>query len=317
MHLNPHTILPLLCMVLSIICGTFVILQNPKAKLNRIFLAICITFAAWFSLYIPLNFNENDKLLISWFRISYCFISFIPITTFTFITTYLQIPKNEYWFRINSIIGLLFSILSITTNWIIEKVSYFPWGPYPHAGVLHSALILHCAYLVCFSIKLMFNSLHNSSLSSKQRNHLKYMLSAMIAGSFAMLDFIPNYIPFYETGYIPVSAYLIITTIAIIRHQLMDIQIVIRKSLVYTILITVITIFYLISIFFAEHILQSMFGYKSLFISMTSATFIALAFIPLRNFIQNFIEKVFSEEATCKLQKKMHYYAKKSCNPND
>ena len=156
MNFNPNTFWPLLCMFLAIVCGIFVVIQNPKAKLNRIFLCICITFAAWFSFYIPFNFHHTDKFLITWFRISYCFISFIPITCFTFVSTYLQVPKNEFWFKINLLIGLTFSILSITTNWIVQGVIYYPWHPYPLAGVLHPFLII--------------SSIHNSSKESSNES---------------------------------------------------------------------------------------------------------------------------------------------------
>ncbi len=294
MHLNPYTILPLLCMVLAIICGTFVIRQNPKAKLNRIFLAICITFTAWFSFYIPFNFHYTDKLLIIWFRISYCFISFIPITCFTFISTYLQAPKNEFWFKINALIGFTFSILSITTNWIIQGVSYYPWHPYPHGGVLHPFLILHCIYLAYFSLKIMFDGLHNPLLSLKQRNHLKYMIGAIIALSFGIFDFIGNYnIAFHEFGYIPVSTYLMITTIAIVRHQLMDIQIVIRKSLVYSMLITLITLIFLISVLVSEHLFNHVIHYQNVTASIVMASLIALIFTPLKNRIQDLVDRAF------------------------
>jgi signal transduction histidine kinase len=71
----------------------------------------------------------------------------------------------------------------------------------------------------------------------------------------------------------------------------MDIKIIIKKSLVYSILLTVITLSYFLLIYLTEHILQSMFGYKSLIISMTLATTIGLALDPLRKLIQKIIEK--------------------------
>ena len=270
------------------------ILQNPEAKLNRVFLCICITFAAWFSFYIPENFHYNDKILIIWSKICFCFISFIPITTFTFISTYLQIPKYKFWITVNLLIGLTFSILSITTNWIIQGILYYPWFPYPHAGILHPFLALHCAYLMCLSLKLMFNELHNPLLSTKRRNHLKYMIGSFLVLSFSILDFIPNYnIPIHPIGYIPVSAYLIITTISIIRHQLMDIQIVIRKSLVYSMLITLITIIFLVLVLIIEKLSQNLIGYQNLLNSVILSVMVALIFIPLKNKIQTYVDKIF------------------------
>jgi hypothetical protein len=81
------------------------------------------------------------------------------------------------------------------------------------------------------------------------------MLGAMLAGNFGIFDFFGNYnIQLYHIGYLPVSAYLIITTIAIIRHQLMDIQFVIRKSLVYSALITFITLVFLVLVLIVERL---------------------------------------------------------------
>ncbi len=294
-HLNPHTILPLLCMTLAIVCGIFVILQNPRAKLNRLFFAICITFTAWFSFYIPFNFNYTDQILLTWFRASYCFISFIPITCFTFITTYRQIPRNEFWFKINSLLGLTLSLLSLTTDLIIKNLSYFPFYPYPHAGTLHPLLVLHCIYLAFFSIIIMIKALKDLSLPEKQRNHIKYMLSAIICLTFGAIDFIGNYTStFYEIGYIPASGYLIITTIAIIKHQLMDIQVIIRKGLIYSTLITFITLIFLVLVITIEKFSQNFIGYhQDLLNSAILSLIIALIFIPLKNRIQLCIDKIF------------------------
>ncbi len=287
MNFNPYTIPPILCLLLAVICGVFVIGQNPKAKLNQIFLFICLTFIGWFSFYIPFNFPYSEHQILIWTKISFCFISFIPITTFTFISTYLQIPKNEFWFRINSLIGLVFSILSLSTDWIIKGVLHLPWHPYPEAGILHPLLILHCLSLAYWGIKLTLITLKDKSLSDKRRNHIKYMFIAMIALTPGAIDFLGNYnIQVYQIGYIPVSAYLLITTIAIIKYQLMDIQIILKKSLLYTILIAVIALFYFLSIYVAEHALQNIFKYQSIFISLFFATIIAIVFIPIKNFLE-------------------------------
>jgi signal transduction histidine kinase len=292
MHLNPHTILPIVCLFLTLSCGIFVLSQNPQAHLNRLFFFICLTMAAWFSIYIPFNFSVSEKNLILWFRISFCFISFLPIMIFTFITTYLNMPKNIFWYRINSMIGLLICLINIFTDWIIKGINYLPWYPYPKAGKAHFLLVFYCIYLGFSGIQLILKAMKNPRISAKNLNHTRYLLIAAIVTSTSILDFIGNYnIYLYSIGPLCSTIFLLIIGVAVVKHQLMDIKVIIKRSLVYTLLITVITMFYLISIFLAEHTLQSMLGYKSLVVSMASATFIALAFIPLRNFIQNLIEK--------------------------
>jgi signal transduction histidine kinase len=294
-HLNPHTILPILCLIFSLLCGVFVLCQNPQAKLNQTFATICITFLGWFSYYIGFNFDLSEQSLTLWFRIAYCLISFIPIMCFRFVTIYLQTPRNDFWFRFNALIGLIFSILSIATPWIINGVIYYPWHPYPKAGILHPLLVLHCIYLALYSLVLMLKALQAPSLPIKQRNHLKYMFSALACLTCGAIDFIKNYnILLYEFGYIPVTCYLILTTIAIVKHQLMDIQIVIRKSIVYSVLVSFITLIFLILFLITEKISQNFVGYhENILNSFILSVLIAIIFIPLRNKIQESIDKIF------------------------
>ena len=302
MHFNPHTLPALLCLTLALFCGAFVIGHNSKALLNRIFFLICITIAAWCSFYIPFNFNAPDHVLLWWFRVSYCFISFLPIMTFTFVSTYLNAPKNLFWLRINTLIGLTFSILSLTTNWMIEGVYHQPWYPYPKAGPAHLFLIAHCIYLVSWSFLIMLPAFKDPDYSPKRLNHIKYMLFAIAVLSCGMWDFLGNYnVGIYPIGCFTSILYLIIVTTAIVRHQLMDIQIVLRKSLVYSLLISFITLIYLLIVFIFEQLFHSYIGYKTFTGSLLTATFIAIIFIPLKNKLQNFTDKVLFKNTTVEI----------------
>jgi len=73
----------------------------------------------------------------------------------------------------------------------------------------------------------------------------------------------------------------------------MDIKIVIRRGLVYSILITVFTVIYLCIVILAERLFQVMLGYRSLLVSIIFASIIALLFAPLKNKIQFLIDRIF------------------------
>jgi len=294
MHFNPHTILPIICLLLALGCGIFVLSQNSAARLNRIFFFLCIGMAIWFSFYIPFNFLISERELTFYFRFCYCFISFLPIQLFTFITTYLNVPKNLFWYRINTSIGLSFCLMSLFTDWIIKGVNYLPWYPYPKAGIAHKFLIIHCIYLLFFGIQLMLQAISNPTISTKNLNHIRYLLIATIVVSFCVLDFLGNYnIHFYSVGPIFSTIFLLIISLAIVKHQLMDIKIVIRKSLIYSILITLITLIFLTFVIVIEKISQNYIGYQNLLSSIFLSIIIALIFIPLKNKIQTYVDKIF------------------------
>ena len=90
-----------------------------------------------------------------------------------------------------------------------------------------------------------------------------------------------------------ILAYPTIVGYAIVRHHLLDINIVIKKSLVYTALVTFLTIVFFAFIYSTERFFQGVVGYRSILISLTTASVITLVFTPLKNFIQSFIDRHF------------------------
>ena len=107
-----------------------------------------------------------------------------------------------------------------------------------------------------------------------------------------------NFLPFYNIAIYPygnfsVSVYSIIITYAILKHQLLDIDVVIKKSLAYSFLIALITIFYVLIVLVLEKLLQEFFGYHSILTSIITAVLLVIILVPLRNKIQQFIDRLF------------------------
>ena len=80
---------------------------------------------------------------------------------------------------------------------------------------------------------------------------------------------------------------------AIFKYRLMELTVVIKRSIIYSILIAFITIFYLLIVFILEKFAQGVFGYSSLIISVSMAFGLGLILIPLRNQIQHFFDRSF------------------------
>jgi len=90
---------------------------------------------------------------------------------------------------------------------------------------------------------------------------------------------------------IPIHA--LITAYAIIKYRLMDINIIIRKGLIYSALVTLITTIYFIVILLTERLFKGIVGYTSFFSTVIAISIIAFLFQPLKNKIQSFIDKYF------------------------
>ncbi len=222
--------------------------------------------------------------------------------SFTFVTTFLNLPKNLFWFRINALIGCIFSLMSLGTDWIISGIYYTPWHPYPKAGPLHFLLLIHCAYLALWPMKLMLDDFKSPFHTTRRRHQIKYMICAVVVLTFSMWDFLDNYgLQLYPIGCFSTALFLLIVTTAIVKHQLMDIQIVIRKSLVYSLLISIITLLYLLIVFIFENIFHNYIGYRTFTGSLLTASLIALIFIPLKNRLQYYVDKLLFKNTTVEI----------------
>jgi len=108
------------------------------------------------------------------------------------------------------------------------------------------------------------------------------------------MNFLPVYgVPIPPSGNGLVIIFMSIIAYAIVRHRLMEIEVVIRKSLVYSILIALISATYLAMLVLAERVLQGIVGYRSAVGSVLAAFIIALGFIPVHNAVQRWVDRLF------------------------
>jgi len=292
--LNPYSIPPALSSLAVIGLGIFVIIKNPRVRLNQIFALLCLSTTVWLSFYtVSYNFNKSNWFVLQWYRISYCGIAFIAITYFHYLTTFLKIHWAKRWAFFNYIYGIIISIFILFTNKIVAGLYQFSWGSYPKAGSWHPYFLFYFLLLIIISNILLLQKVIQNQTSSIEANQNKYVLSGLFIFSFASFDFIPNYgVKFYPFGYLPTTIFITIITYAIVKHQLMDINIVIRRGLIYSLLITFITITYLVVVLLCEKVFQEFIGYRTVIGSIIAAIVIAVFFAPFKNKIQYFIDKL-------------------------
>jgi signal transduction histidine kinase len=294
MNINPYSIGPSLSGIFILILGVYVLFKNIRSPLNRSFFISYLSVAIWLTSYsILYNLDITNPLILNYYKIAYCGINFIAITFFTHIALWTDNKWTKVWNICNYIYGVFVCILIIKTDFIVSGVYSYYFGPYPKAGKLHPLFISYFIFLILIQIKFLFDALKDPS-DQRSAHQIKYILIGYFMMSLASFDFLPNYgIEFYPSGFLFSSIFALLVCYAIVKHELMDIKIVIRKSLIYSIFITCLTLIYLLAILLFEHYFQGLFGYRTLIGSMTASIIIAVLFIPLKNKIQYLIDRIF------------------------
>ncbi|NOZ64555.1 MAG: GAF domain-containing protein, partial [Caldiserica bacterium] len=82
-------------------------------------------------------------------------------------------------------------------------------------------------------------------------------------------------------------------TYAIVRYRLFDITVALKRTLLYTLLTGLSTSAYMIAILLTERFLRGLTGYQSFIPIFLVSVFLAFTFLPIREKLQNFVDKVF------------------------
>ncbi len=129
-----------------------------------------------------------------------------------------------------------------------------------------------------------------------QRNRLLYLAISnilIIVGGFANIPPQLRSFPF-DVLFSVLSAFLM--AYAIHRYQLLDLSLVIRRGLAYSVLTVGIAASYLLSIFLFERLARTILGYGAYLIPILVAAAVAVAFQPLRGRAQTWVDRLFFRE---------------------
>ncbi len=227
---------PFTVSLLTLIFGIFVFLRNKEAKLNRLFCLVCLSVFIWASGYSQMyNTKNNYQLALFWARIGYVGVVFIPVFTYHYIVTFLELRRKASTIPFMYFLGICFLFISRTDLFLHSGYTYF-WGYYPKAGPLYIFFVLFFAWIFLRVVALLYFGLRHSKKSSLyvQVNKIKYVLLGFAIATTSIIDYAQNYgIEVYPWGYLSALGWLMCMGWASFKYRLMDIALAWRYSVAY------------------------------------------------------------------------------------
>ncbi|MCA9403755.1 MAG: hypothetical protein KC897_08235 [Candidatus Omnitrophica bacterium] len=294
MILEPIYLSQLGCAIVALAFGATVLRKNPRSALHLTFFFLCLSISAWQLLYAAgsyfIDLPETPTLL---YRVAYSAIAFIPAFTYHHICCLTRRAKISKLIVIAYVLSLLQAAVILYSACYIEGLHRYPWGLYPAAGNYHIAFLLIFLAPLTLCYKELYDYL-SLKLKRVESNKIKYALLGLIVFNFAAVDFVPNYgINLLPIGYIPALIFIIIYAIAIIKYKLLDFNLVIRKSFVYTLTFSIISSTYLLLIIATGTSISYYFSLRSPMIITFAAFALGSLFFPLRLKIQKYVDRYF------------------------
>ncbi len=270
-------------MILAI--GYFVYIKDKKSESNSSFLFVCFATYMWLFSY-SIMFSTKSLL---WGKIGYIGVIFIPVTFFHFTICLLNFQKQKKLVGICYLIGMFFVALLFCTDLLIDGLRPLRDGLfiYPKSGMLHPLYIFFFMALYSISLIKLLVKFRSKNMPENEKITIKYIIFAFLCASPAAIDFLPSYgLQAIPCGYIFLFLWLCITAYAIVRHQLMGIEVIIKKTLVFAgLLASVFAILVLPTILIQEYIFRGASSSGKLSGLALSGVIIILSLRRLENFL--------------------------------
>lgn len=218
--------------IASVSFGAVVFYKNIASRLHLLFLLFTIAIGIWLFGTFKMFTATNDTLVIFWDRFVYIGIIFVPVLLYHFGLSFTGIKQTKTLI-IGYVLGLFFLIIS-RTAYFVDDIFRYSWGLHTRAQFFHHLFLIDFA-AYCIFFYLHIYKFYNSSTSAIRREQAKYIfLAFFILIVFGSIAYLPAYgIPILPFPYFASLVFLMILGYAITRHRLMDIRVVLKKSLAY------------------------------------------------------------------------------------
>src|SRR3989338_638905 len=275
--------------------GFFVLYKNPKAAANRYFWLFTIGLAGW-NLSLFLAISEFAQPLF-WGRLGFSFGTFMAPGLYLFSTVFpLRDERMVMKGLIVFLLGMALSVISLT-DWIVK-----------------SAHIVDRTYITgeLTPLFLVYNAYYFGVLIwSFARLIMKYRRATGIVRAqlqFVITGILIFFIPFFITQFIlpmlgsfrfnnlgPLFSLpmAMLISYAIIRHQLMDIRIVIQRGLLYILTVGIVTALYFAFVFALEGWFRRTTDAMAPLSAIAAAIIVVFGFPYLKSWFQKITDPIF------------------------
>jgi signal transduction histidine kinase len=282
---------PIVAFGLFLSLALVVILRDFRRVQYRLFALFLAGMGAWGLITFALRTSSTDELALIWARALFPASSLASAAFLHF--TFLHTRMRAKWWLIAGIYIIVLAVTAVAfTNLLVTGMTKDVYGYLPISGPLHSIVsIVSYAFLIIGLINLTIS--YRRSKSYEEKNSYIYIIIgiviSMIGGGVDYLSLIGLGVP--PVGQIGNILFGLLATIAILRYHLLDINIVIRKSVAYLLTSTVVAI----PIVGVILLFNQVFGkwHLTIWISLILLLIVAIALQAIWHWAQNLVDRMF------------------------
>jgi len=291
-----HALAALLSSVFCFTLAIFVLLKNPRSKLNVVYFYLELLLAVWtFSSFLTW-YITNLRIVVIANKVNYIFAVYQPVLFAHLFYTFLNYKNRYVLLRMGYIISTVLSILSPTTLFIKGIISAKPFLPFlPQPGILFSAFIVY-QYIFCLFVYSDGLKKYVSLEAGSQKTKLFYLMCGTFVGFigftlFMLIVYRVNTFFVHVPHDLFIIAYSAIIAYAIVRHKLMEIDVIIKKTFVFAALFAGAYAIIAMCTFLSQFLFENIVSQNKWVALVPSIAIIVIMLRPLENLLLRLTDK--------------------------
>ena len=281
---------PLAAGIFTFLLLIFAITRARDSTAHRFFSAFLLTLGLWAVLIYVMRSQPSTEQALPWDRAAVALMMVSTVVFYHFTLAYTR-QERKRWVRPASLLYLLFIATLSSTPLFIHHIELKSYGYAPIFGIPFYPLALMAYTWIALGVYNMLRAYKRSTVY-EERNRLLYIVVATLFPVIGTLfDLFPTFYPMSILGNL---AFSILTTVAIRRYRLLDIQMALRRGLAYLIMSALVALPYVGIIFFFTRVLD--FGEMQPLLYLALLLILAFVLQPLWSQIQRVVDRFFFRE---------------------
>jgi PAS domain S-box-containing protein len=296
------TLTPLLALLSYTVLLAVVLRRGHRSHLARLLGLYLWVMAVW-SLGSAMM-RLGPAQIVFWNKVTTGTAMIMPLAFFGFVQAFLDAkPGRWLWGVVAILLGLevanALGLMTTNIRLLEGGLISFDVGPLTYAmAVINTTLMVYSLWCLARA--------HRQATDPVQRNRIRYPLIGTAAVLFGGLSNLVGGLAGYPVDHAANLLNAFLLAYAVLRYQLADITLVVRRGLFYSIPTAIIGAVYFLTISVAVSLFNVVAGPQLLLLSLLVAAVVAVLTQPLRDRAQLWIDRVFFREkydATLMLQR--------------
>jgi two-component system NtrC family sensor kinase len=287
-----HSIPPVCGVGVMFLLASISFLRGRRNPTNLLFSVICLMGGIINADVALVSLIPDKSIALGIDRWTYFFFVFSIPVFIQFVHGFLGLKRRGWMVALAYAAAFLF-LPFVHTPYFISGFHTYSFGTIAKAGPVYHLFSGVVGLTMTYCLLVLANAVKRTP-DPAQRNRIRYILFGM---GFSALLISLNILPVSGIDIYPLGNFSFIPAIVlafgVLKYDLLDIGVLIRKGTIYFLLTGVLTLVYIAAIYLFHLVFIDAAGGRSILLPMVLALIIVLLFNPLKGRIQDLIDHVF------------------------